>query len=145
MNDWFTTPADDGNGHTIIVTGRLDVDKFRSRERNNIRIEVTMPYQPAGPLGFPDEATAELLDQATEAMLAELKGKTTAIMTGIYTGASPRCPHYHSKYTPKTTPTGPNTTKCSTNVPPRHLSTTDVLSQHYLHCNCYFFSRFFTL
>ena len=44
MNDWFTTPADDGNGHTIIVTGRLDVDKFGSRERNNIRIEVTMPY-----------------------------------------------------------------------------------------------------
>ena len=90
MNDWFTTPADDGNGHTIIVTGRLDVDKFRSRERNNIRVEVTMPYTPAGPLGFPDEATSELLDRATEAMQAELKGKTTAIMTGIYTGAGER-------------------------------------------------------
>ena len=57
---------------------------------NNIRVEVTMPYTPAGPLGFPDEATSELLDRATEAMQAELKGKTTAIMTGIYTGAGER-------------------------------------------------------
>lgn len=91
MNDeWFTTPADDGRGHTIIVTGRLDVGKFRSRERNSIRVEVTMPYSPAGPLGFPDDATSELLDQATEAMQTALKGKNTAIMTGIYTGAGER-------------------------------------------------------
>lgn len=90
MNDWFTTPADDGNGHTVIVTGRLDVEKFRSRPRNSIRVEVTMPYTPDGPLGFPDEATAALLDQATEAFHKELKGKNTAILTGIYTGAGER-------------------------------------------------------
>ena len=90
MNDWFTTPADDGNGHTVIVTGRLDVDKFRSRGRYSIRLEITMPYTPAGPLGFPDEATSQLLDQATEAMQKDLKGKNTAIMTGIYTGAGER-------------------------------------------------------
>lgn len=90
MNDWFTTPADDGNGHTVIVTGRLDVEKFRSRSRNNIRVEVTMPYTSGGSLGYPDEATAELLDQATEAFHKELKGKNTAILTGIYTGAGER-------------------------------------------------------
>ncbi len=90
MNDWFTTPADDGNGNTVIVTGRLDVEKFRSKERNSIRVEVTMPYTPGGHLGFPDEATSELLDRATEAMQQELKGKTTAIMTGIYTGSGER-------------------------------------------------------
>ena len=133
MNDWFTTPADDGNGNTVIVTGRLDVEKFRSKERNSIRVEVTMPYTPGGHLGFPDEATSELLDRATEAMQLELKGKTTAIMTGIYTGSGERnwifytfstdvlvlsstehwhhCPHSLLRYTPKTTPNGPNTTK----------------------------------
>ena len=88
--EWFTMPAVDADGKTIIVTGRRDVDKFRSKERYCIRVEVSMPYTPAGELGFPDEPTAELLDNATEAMQAELKGKNTAIMTGIYTGAGLR-------------------------------------------------------
>lgn len=83
-------PACGADGKTIIVTGRLDVEKFRSRERNNIRVEVSMPYTPAGELGFPDEATSDLLDKATEAMQAALKGKNTAIMTGIYTGGGRR-------------------------------------------------------
>lgn len=126
-----------------------------------------MPYEAAGPLGFPDEATAELLDQATEAMLAELKGKTTAIMTGIYTGAGQRnwifytfstevfgsylnralasLPTLPLKIYAETTPTGPEYDEMLDECAPQALSTTDVLSQHYLHCNCYFFSRFFTL
>lgn len=85
-------PACDADGKTIIVTGRRDVEKFRSRssDRYNIRVEVSMPYTPAGELGFPDEPTSEILDQATEAMQAALKGKNTAIMTGIYTGAGRR-------------------------------------------------------
>lgn len=89
-NEWFTVPAAGDDGKTVIVTGRLDVDKFRSRPRNSIRVEVSMPYTPEGPLGFPDDATAKLLEEATEAMLAQLKGKNTAIMTGIFTGAGRR-------------------------------------------------------
>lgn len=89
-NEWFTTPAVDDNGNTIIVTGRLDVDSYRSRERNNIRVEVTLPYTPAGPLGFPDDSTAELLDTITESFHANLKGKNTALLTGIFTGGGER-------------------------------------------------------
>lgn len=89
-NEWFTFPATDDNGHTIIVTGRVDVDKYRSRERNSIRVEVTLPYTPEGDLGFPGEKEAELLEKITDAFEEGLKGKNTALLTGIYTGAGER-------------------------------------------------------
>ncbi|MDE6574115.1 MAG: DUF695 domain-containing protein, partial [Muribaculaceae bacterium] len=89
-NEWFTMPAVDDDGNTIIVTGRLDVEAYRSRERNNIRVEVTMPYTPEGRLGFPDEATSQLMDEATEAFHKALKGKNAALLTGIFTGAGKR-------------------------------------------------------
>lgn len=87
---WITVPTTDDEGHTIIVTGRSDVEKYRSRPRNSIRVEVSMPYTPGGILGFPDDETAQLLEKITEAFNAELKGKNTALLTGIYTGAGRR-------------------------------------------------------
>lgn len=89
-NDWFTYPATDDDGHTIIVTGRLDVAKYRARERNSIRVEVTLPYSCEGSLGFPCEKDAELLEKITDAFNEALKGKNTALLTGIYTGAGER-------------------------------------------------------
>ena len=89
-DDWLTFPTVDEQGNTIIVTGRLDVAKYRSRERNSIRVEVTLPYTPAGELGFPDEETARLLEEMTDSFEAHLDGKNTALLTGIYTGAGER-------------------------------------------------------
>lgn len=89
-DQWLTYPTVDDDGKTIIVTGCTDVDKFRSRERNNIRIEVTMRYKPEGVLGFPDDDTSRLLEEVTQTFEDNLKGKNTAILTGIYTGAGER-------------------------------------------------------
>ncbi len=89
-NEWFTFPASGDDGRTIIVTGRIDVEKYRSRERNNIRVEVTLPYTPAGEYGFPSDDDAELLEKITDAFEEALKGKNTALLTGIYTGAGER-------------------------------------------------------
>lgn len=89
-NEWFTFPASDDDGRTVIVTGRLDVEKYRSRERNSIRVEVTLPYTPEGEFGFPSEKDAELLEKITEAFEEALKGKNTALLTGIYTGSGER-------------------------------------------------------
>ncbi len=86
----ITVPTVDEEGRTIIVTANLDVARFRSKDRYNIRVEVTLPYTPAGELGFPDEATAELLEKITESFEAQLRGKTTAVLTGIYTGGGER-------------------------------------------------------
>lgn len=90
MEDWLTYPTVDDGGNTIIVTGRTDVAKFRTRDKYRIRVEITLPYTPSGPLGFPDDATAKTLEDVTEAFEAGLKGKNTALMTGIYTGAGER-------------------------------------------------------
>lgn len=89
-DQWLTYPTVDDEGNTIIVTGCTDVDKFRSREKFCIRVEVTMRYTPDGPLGFPDEATSHCLEEVTQAFEDNLKGKNTAILTGIYTGAGER-------------------------------------------------------
>lgn len=90
MDDWQTTPTVDNEGHTIIVTGRLDVSKFRSRSKYNIRVEITLPYTSEGELGFPDDETARQLEAITDAFETNLKGKNTAILTGIYTGGGER-------------------------------------------------------
>lgn len=87
---WLTVPTTDDEGNTIIVTGLTDVEKFRSKPRYSIRINITLPYSPVGPLGFPDEETAATLEEVTEAFQANLKGKNTAVLTGIYTGAGQR-------------------------------------------------------
>ena len=86
----ITVPTVDDEGRTIIVTANLDVARFRSKDRYNLRVEVTLPYTAAGELGFPDDATAEMLEKITESFEAHLKGKTTAVMTGIYTGGGER-------------------------------------------------------
>ena len=91
MDDqWITMPTAGDDGRTVIVTALTDVAKYRSRERNSIRVEVSLPYTPAGDLGFPDEPTAELLEKVTDAFMATLKGKNTALLTGIFTGAGRR-------------------------------------------------------
>lgn len=87
---WLTYPTVDDAGNTIIVTGCTDVDKFRSRPKYGIRVEVTLPYTPEGPLGFPEDATAATLEEITASFETLLKGKNTAILTGIYTGAGER-------------------------------------------------------
>ncbi len=87
---WLTVPTTDENGNTIIVTGRTEVAKYRSRPRNSIRVEVAMDYTSGGPLGFPDDESAELLERITDAFNEELKGRNTALLTGIYTGAGRR-------------------------------------------------------
>ena len=84
-NDWWTSPAEGPDGRTIIVTGRRDVDSFRQKGKYTIRVTVAWPYAPDAQ-GFPDDGTAKLMEQVTDAFHDGLKGKTTAVMTGIYTG-----------------------------------------------------------
>ncbi len=88
-DDRITAPATDDNGNTIIVTAITDVAKFRSKPKYAIRVEITLPYS-ADSLGFPEAKDAELLETITANFEKLLKGKNTAILTGIYTGAGER-------------------------------------------------------
>lgn len=88
--DWWTCPTDNADSTmTIMVTGRRDVDKFRSNPRFSIRVDITYPYGPT-PNGLPDAATAALLEQITDALAATFDRDPVAVMTGIYTGANER-------------------------------------------------------
>lgn len=91
-NDWWTSPTEnEADGRTIIVTGRRDVDTFRDKGRYTIRVDLTLDYSDSECAdGFPDDATARVLEEVTDAFHAALKGKNAAIMTGIYTGAGLR-------------------------------------------------------
>ncbi|MDE6311243.1 MAG: DUF695 domain-containing protein, partial [Muribaculaceae bacterium] len=84
-NDWWTAPAEGPDGKTVIVSGRRDVDVFRNKGKYTIRVTVAWPYE-ADAQGFPDDSTARMMEQVTDAFHDGLKGKTTAILTGIYTG-----------------------------------------------------------
>lgn len=87
--NWWTAPAESEDGKLIMVTGRKDVEKFRSNPRFNIRVEVTWTY-PCGASGMPDEATSELMEQVQEALQAVLRKDPVAILTGIFTGDGKR-------------------------------------------------------
>lgn len=84
-DDWWTAPTMAEDGMTVIVTGRRDIDKFRSKGKYNVRVEVSWKYD-SGAGGFPDVETSRLMEQATDAFHSELKNTNVAVMTGIYTG-----------------------------------------------------------
>lgn len=86
-HDWWTCPTESLDGRLIMVSGRRDIDKYRQNPRFNIRIEIAWRYDSAD---MPDEPTAIIMEQATEALNAVLDADPVAVMTGIYTGAGER-------------------------------------------------------
>ncbi len=86
---WWTAPAESENGRLIMVTGRKDVEKFRTNPRFSIRIEVTWKYD-GGADGMPDKETSELMEQVQEALQKEFHKDPVAVLTGIYTGDGSR-------------------------------------------------------
>lgn len=84
---WWTAPAEAPDGEVVMVTGRDNIDKFRDSGKYNDRIEVTWPYEGGG---MPGEEVASLMEQADDALRAELKKEKAVILTGIYTGAGQR-------------------------------------------------------
>ncbi|MDE5725771.1 MAG: DUF695 domain-containing protein [Duncaniella sp.] len=86
---WWTAPAESESGRLIMVTGRKDVEKFRSNPRFGIRIEVTWKYTPASD-GMPSEEESETMEQVQEALQEVLRKDPVAVLTGIYTGDGSR-------------------------------------------------------
>ena len=88
-SDWWTSPTESENGRLIMVTGRRDVDKFRNNSRFNIRVEISWKYD-GDASGMPNYETSTLMEQVQEALEAEFKKDSIAILTGIYTGDNER-------------------------------------------------------
>ena len=86
-NDWWTCPTESEDGRLIIVSGRRDIDIFRRNPKFSIRVEITWRYSDALSADMPDDATAQMMGDVTDALEAEFTKDPVAIMTGIYTGA----------------------------------------------------------
>ncbi len=89
-NDWWTCPTESEDGRLIMVSGRRDVDVFRRNPRFTILVDITWRYSTAPDATMPDEATAEMMGDVTDALNDELTKDPVAVMTGIYTGAGER-------------------------------------------------------
>lgn len=87
---WWTAPTENENGsRTILVTGRKDVEKFRSNPRYSIRVEVTWKYEPL-PDGMPDDRTAGMMERVQDALEETFRKDPIAVMTGVFTGDGER-------------------------------------------------------
>lgn len=88
---WWTAPAEsEETGRDILVTGRTDVEKFRSNPRFNIRVEVTWRYDSKTPAGMPTDEEAEEMELVQEALQKEFRRDPVAVLTGIFTGDGKR-------------------------------------------------------
>lgn len=86
---WWTAPAQSESGRLIMVTGRRDVNKFRSNPRFNIRVDICWDYT-GDSSGMPDLATSQMMEQVQDAMVDEFRRDPVAVLTGIYTGDDKR-------------------------------------------------------
>lgn len=82
---WWSAPTEAENGKTVIVTGRDYMDEIIAKGKFPYRITIGWNYN-ALPDGMPEDADARLMEQATEALMAEFKRDKVAYLTGIYTG-----------------------------------------------------------
>lgn len=89
MAEWWTSPAEAENGRLIMVTGREDVDKFRSNPRFKIRIEIVWHYEEQ-PDGMPSDKDAFTMGEATDRFEDVLTADPVAVLTGIFTGDGER-------------------------------------------------------
>ncbi len=86
---WWTAPAVADSGRTVMVSGRDGMEKALAAGKHPDRVEVKWVYADT-PDGLPDADTAALMEQADEALRAELKKDKGCLLTGIYTGDGSR-------------------------------------------------------
>lgn len=88
-NNWWTAPAEGENGSLIMVSGRTDVDKFRSNPRFSIRVEVTWSYD-GDASGMPSDDVSRLMEQVQEVLEETFRKDPVAVLTGVFTGDNER-------------------------------------------------------
>lgn len=87
--EWWTAPTYSESDRLIMVTGRKDIEKFRSNKRFSIRVEVSWRYD-GSETGMPDRATSELMEQVQNALQTAFLKDPVAVLTGVFTGADCR-------------------------------------------------------
>ena len=63
--EYWTCPTVSDEGYDILVTGRADIEKFRTNPRFSIRVTITWEY---GGHDMPGIEDSKLMEQATDAV-----------------------------------------------------------------------------
>lgn len=96
---WFTSLSEDESGRLIFITGRLDLDLFRTSGKLRIRVEITWPYR-SDDEGMPLEADATLIAEIEPLLRKAMERDKLAILTGNYTGAGQKVWVWYTRHLP---------------------------------------------
>lgn len=85
-DNWFTALSENETQQLIYVTGRTDLEAFRTGGKFPYRAEIRWSYQPDSK-GMPQEKEeSNLIIQAEDLLRTTMEKDKLAILTGIYTG-----------------------------------------------------------
>lgn len=82
---WWSAPLEGIGGHTVIVTGRDNMDKQMNSGKFPFVVRVSWKYNSL-PDGMPDDMDAEIMGRVTEAIEDTFRKDKAAFLVAIYTG-----------------------------------------------------------
>ena len=88
-DEWWTAPAEDESGNTLLVTGRSGLENVRETGHYNYCLQVKWPYR-GNHQGMPDVATSKLMGQVHDALLATFDADPVAVVAAVVTGGDLR-------------------------------------------------------
>ncbi len=97
-DNWFTALSEE-NGQIVYVTGRKDLEPFRSKGALKIRAEIKWTYQ-ADSTGMPIAKDGELIAEVEEKLRRAMEKDKLAILTGNYTGAGAKYWVFYTRHLP---------------------------------------------
>ncbi len=85
-DNWFTALSENDAQQLIYITGRTDLEAFRTSRKFPYRAEICWPYQPDSK-GMPQKGNeSDLMVQTEDLLRAAMEKDKLGILTGIYTG-----------------------------------------------------------
>lgn len=88
-DEWWTAPAEDEMGNTLLVTGRSGLDNVRETGHYRYCLQMSWPYR-AHRQGMPDTASSRLMGEVHDALLATFDADPVAVIAAVVTGGGLR-------------------------------------------------------
>ena len=97
-NIWFSALSENEEGQMLWITGRDDIEAFKSSGKFKERAEVTWKYSPDSK-GLPSNEEALRMEEVENVLRRAMEKDKLSILTGIYTGGGERVWVYYTRTT----------------------------------------------
>lgn len=97
-NIWFSALSENEEGQMLWITGRDDIEAFKSSGKFKERAEVTWKYSPDSK-GLPSNEEALRMEEVENVLRRAMEKDKLSILTGIYTGGGERVCVYYTRTT----------------------------------------------